>query len=44
MLMERLCKYIYVKDCIDRNRTCTIHCHISHHALHSHWYQWECKA
>ena len=39
VLMERLCKYIYVKDCIDRNCTCTILCHISHHALHSRWYQ-----
>ena len=39
MLMERPCKYIYAKDRTDRNRMCTILCHISHHTLHSRWYQ-----
>ena len=39
VLMERLYKYIYAKDCTDRIRTCAILCHIYHHALHSRWYQ-----
>lgn len=29
----QLCKYIYAKDHTDRNRMCTILCHISHHAF-----------
>uniref|UniRef100_A0A8V5H0N6 Eukaryotic translation initiation factor 3 subunit C n=1 Tax=Melopsittacus undulatus TaxID=13146 RepID=A0A8V5H0N6_MELUD len=37
-LMDRLCKFIYAKDRTDRIRTCSILCHIYHHALHSRWY------
>lgn len=39
VIMDRLCKFIYAKDCTDRIRTCAILCHIYHHALHSRWYQ-----
>lgn len=37
-VMDKMCKYIYVKDSTDRLRTRAILCHIYHHALHDRWY------
>ncbi|XP_023244983.1 eukaryotic translation initiation factor 3 subunit C-like [Copidosoma floridanum] len=38
-VMEKLCKYIYAHDEIDRLRTRAILSHIYHHALHDNWFQ-----
>lgn len=38
-LVDRLCKYIYVKDTTDRIRTRAILCHIYHHAQHGRWFE-----
>ncbi|CAI9724313.1 translation initiation factor 3 subunit C [Octopus vulgaris] len=37
--MDRLCKYIYVKDSTDRLRTRAILYHIYFHAIHDRWYE-----
>lgn len=38
-VIDKLCKFIYVKDTTDRIRTQAILCHIYHHALHDNWFQ-----
>lgn len=37
--MDRLCKYIYVRDNTDRLRTRSVLCHIYHMSLHDKWYE-----
>lgn len=37
--MDRLCKYIYVRDNTDRLRTRAVLCHIYHMSLHDKWYE-----
>lgn len=37
--MDKLCKYIYVKDSTDRLRTHAILYHIYFHAIHNRWYE-----
>ncbi|XP_067137495.1 eukaryotic translation initiation factor 3 subunit C isoform X2 [Centruroides vittatus] len=39
LIMDRLCKFIYVKDSTDRIRTQAMLCHIYHHALHDNWFE-----
>lgn len=36
--VDRLCKYIYVRDNTDRLRTRAVLCHIYHMSLHDKWY------
>lgn len=38
-IMDKLCKYIYVKDATDRLRTHAILYHIYFHAIHNRWYE-----
>lgn len=38
-IMERLCKYIYAKDSLDRARARASLCHVYHLALHDHYYE-----
>lgn len=37
--MDRLCKYIFVRDNTDRLRTRAVLCHIYHMSLHDKWYE-----
>ncbi|XP_068242028.1 eukaryotic translation initiation factor 3 subunit C [Palaemon carinicauda] len=37
--MDKLCKYIYVRDNTDRLRTRAVLCHIYHMSLHDKWYE-----
>lgn len=38
-VMDRLCKYIYAKDTLDRARARASLCHVYHLALHDHYYE-----
>ncbi|CAF1190390.1 unnamed protein product, partial [Adineta ricciae] len=38
-LMDRLCKYIYAKDSLNRLRARASLCHVYHLALHDHYYE-----
>ena len=38
-LMDRLCKYIYAKDTLNRARARASLCHVYHLALHDHYYE-----
>ena len=37
--IDKLCKYIYVRDNTDRLRTRAVLCHIYHMSLHDKWYE-----
>jgi translation initiation factor 3 subunit C len=38
-IMDRLCKYIYAKDALNRARARASLCHVYHLALHDHYYE-----
>ncbi|CAF3629750.1 unnamed protein product [Rotaria sordida] len=38
-IMDRLCKYIYAKDTLNRARARASLCHVYHLALHDHYYE-----
>ncbi|CAF2890681.1 unnamed protein product [Rotaria sp. Silwood2] len=38
-MMDRLCKYIYAKDTLNRARARASLCHVYHFALHDHYYE-----
>ena len=39
VIMDRLCKYIYAKDTLNRARARASLCHVYHLALHDHYYE-----